>query len=150
MKVMPTLEGGLKIDVESEQDFRVLEMIVKDAGSPDEVTADLAQLMQQQEDWNELITPDLWEMVYGQFAIVAKAVSAAKVDNILHISSDSADAWYGALNQARLQLEREHGLHQWTEEEDGLSELLQNILIRDRFYCMLQTLLLDFVMGGDL
>ncbi|MBK1790980.1 hypothetical protein [Persicirhabdus sediminis] len=146
MKVVPTLEGGLKVELEADHDIEVLEMILTDAGQPEVLSAELAELMEASDDWDELMSPELWEMFYGHLAIVGKAVKAAKELGSLHIEKSSGDAWYSALNQARLRLEREYQLHSKGDlvMEDDVS---RNAYIRDRFYCTLQTLLLDFVMG---
>ena len=59
MKVMPTLEGGLKIDVETATDWLVLEQIPDDAleGGADRLPDRLGSLMGEDSDWDEVVVP---------------------------------------------------------------------------------------------
>ena len=195
MKAMPTLEGGLRLDMENAVDWLMLEHIVVDATGDDASTLPerLGALMDEASDWDEVVVPELQAMFSGQVAVVARMVreaheqareaeedglaAPATVDGeedgdageecdgeggelgdeeadgeggTLFIKREDAEAWYGALNQARLGLEArfQFGPSEVVVVEDlaGFSEEKVGGFFRMRFYTRLQGLLLDYAM----
>jgi len=150
MKVIPTLEGGLSIQPESDIDWSVLEMIVTDIGRPAHLAESLADLMDDESEWDEWVVPDLAEGFNSQTSFVAKAVqrSREQSEGSVIISPYDAIHWYGALNQARLALQARYKLDAM-ESLDSISTEVVEAFYRDRFYASLQGLLLEFVMDAD-
>ena len=155
MKVMPTLEGGLRIDIESSSDWLVLEQIPSDAVEEKRFSLpeELADLMDDGAEWDDLVVPELADLFTGQVDHVAEAVARASENGDgesgeLFILSDDAGDWYGALNQARLALESRWGFS-GDEEGDSLAGAppqKRSAFIRSQFYLVLQGLLLDYAM----
>lgn len=156
MKIAPTLEGGLRIDAESSADWLLLETIVDDAmGRRDRLADRLGKLIGDEsvaEDWREFVVPDLDEEFQSAIACVALATEKAREKAIggsghLRITRDQAEVWYSVLNQARLALE---DLYQFGSSEEidleTLDPLPRSGFFRSRFYCTVQSLLLDHVM----
>jgi hypothetical protein len=156
MKIMPTLEGGLRIDAEDDGDWKLLQGITHDAVSCDEDLAGrLGRLIADEDvaaDWNEFIIPDLDEAFHADLSHVAASIAAARVDcgggsGPLWITRDDALHWYSSLNQARLAIEE---IHRFGSSEDmpheALSPRSRNAFLRSRFYCAIQSILLDHVM----
>jgi len=156
MKVMPTLEGGLRIDAEEDDDWKLLLGITHDAVSCDERLANrLGNLIADEEvaaDWREFIVPDLEEAFHADLAHVAISIAAAHVDSgggsgPLWITRDDALHWYSSLNQARLALEEIH--HFGPSENRSYEDIplrCRSAFLRSQFYCAIQSLLLDHVM----
>lgn len=150
MNVIPTLEGGLAIQPETEADWMVLETICTDVGRPAHLAESLAGLMDDETDWEDLVVPDLEQGFSGQCEFVRAAVEDARGRSAqgVFIKKHDAEKWYGAINQARLSLEARYGLHGVEEFGDAPAEL-RSAHFRDRFYLQLQSLLLEYVMGED-
>lgn len=155
MKVMPTLEGGLRIDIESSSDWLVLERIPADAVEEKRFSLpeELAALMDDESEWDDLVVPELADLFSGQVDHVAKAVASAieqgeEDSGELFIPREDAREWYGALNQARLALESRWGF--CGDEEDppleGAPPQKRFAFVRSQFYLVLQGLLLDYAM----
>jgi hypothetical protein len=156
MKIMPTLEGGLRIDIEDDGDWKVLLGITHDALSCDEsLGRRMGNLITDEEvapDWEEYIIPDLDESFQGELSHVATAVAAARVEcgggaGLLWITPRDALPWYGALNQARLALEELHHFGQGEKLDlAALPAPSRNAFLRSQFYCAMQSLLLEYVL----
>jgi hypothetical protein len=156
MKIMPTLEGGLRIDIEDDGDWEVLQGITRDAVSCDSsLGRRMGKLIADAElatDWEEYIIPDLEETFQSELAHVASAVAAARVEcgggaGPLWITRAEAEMWYGALNQARLALEDIHHFGPGEKlDPDTIPAKSRNALLRSQFYCAVQSLLLGYVM----
>lgn len=156
MKILPTLEGGLRIDAEDPGDWLLLLGITQDAVSCDEKLAErLGNMITDEEvapDWREYIVPDLDETFHADLEHVAAAIAAARVGcggaaGPLWITSEDAFHWYSALNQARLALEETH--HFGPAENllpTDLTPPTRNAFLRSQFYCAIQSLLLEHVM----
>jgi len=103
-------------------------------------------------DWEEFVVPDLRAQFDGQLELVGRAIEAALGDDpddggSILVSSADAEAWYGALNQARLALEETHHLGGSAEgEPDRADTERRSAFFRSQFYFAIQELLLQFVM----
>lgn len=158
MKAMPTLEGGLRIDAEDASDWELLRAIVDDARSPgDDLASRLGGFISEDaggEDWQEYVVPDLREAFQDELAQVAVAIDTAFVDaecgsGPVWITREDVFFWYSALNQARLSLEEKFKFGQ-TEILDPkkLTPSGWAAYYRSKFYCAIQGLLLEYVMGN--
>jgi len=157
MKAMPTLEGGLRLDTEDPSDWELLRAVIADAHAP--ATEDLANRMGNlipeeagAEDWEEYIVPDLREGFQDELAEVGAAIESAIVESDgqagpIWITPENAYPWYSALNQARLTLEEQFKFGP-SEELDvaTLSPVRAAAFLRSKFYCAIQSLLLEYVM----
>ncbi|MFK7910330.1 MAG: hypothetical protein AB8F34_06980 [Akkermansiaceae bacterium] len=145
--MIPTLEGGLVIQPESEADWMVLETISTDIGRPAHLAESLAGLMDDEDDWEEYVVPDLEKNFSSQCKFVQAAIDDAREHNGqgVFIKRHDAEKWYGAINQARLSLEARYELHGRDAFDDAPAEL-KSAHFRDRFYLQLQSILLDYVM----
>lgn len=150
MNVIPTLEGGLAIEPESDLDWEVLEMITRDIRRPAHLAESLADLMADDGDWSEYVVPDLVEGFNNQTQLVAAAIRDAREndDPAVYITPGQAEKWYGALNQCRLALEARYRLSAEEDFESAPAEM-RSAHFRDRFYLMLQSMLLEYVLEED-
>lgn len=155
MNVIPTLEGGLRIDAECDVDWRLLHAVVEDAASGER---DLATRLGIQiddealaEDWQEFVVPDLRDGFQDQLDQVAAAIfnarkSAGNDGGPLWIHRKDGMLWYAALNQARLALEDRYQFGPRTDFDAAEGDDLQRAaFMRSRFYQLVQSLLLDYV-----
>lgn len=156
MKAMPTLQGGLRIDTEDPDDWGLLQCIIEDAKGPGpDLAARLGGLMGDEaagEDWREYVVPDLRDGFHDALNRVNDSIEAAIANakgeaGPLWITPEDAYPWYSSLNQARLAIE-EHFHFGPGELPDlhGMSPEGQSAFIRSRFYCAIQSLLLEYVM----
>lgn len=159
MKVMPTLEGGLRIDVETATDWLVLEQIAPDAlqGGAEKLPSRLSALMDEKSEWDEMVIPELKDFFSGQLRKVADTVLAAQTKatpesetpkgKVFIVREDGLE-WYGALNQARLALESRYkfGPSQGVTEVESFPAPKRSAFIRSQFYCALQSVLLEHVL----
>ncbi|NWK57327.1 hypothetical protein HW115_17030 [Verrucomicrobiaceae bacterium N1E253] len=154
MKIIPTLEGGLAIEPETDIDWEVLGMIASDIGRPGQLAEHLASLMDDESEWDEWVVPELVRSYDDQMSLVSAAVHQGRLhEGKVLISPGHADPWYGALNQARLALQSRYRLDS-LEKLDTLESTPDEVVqahFRDRFYASLQSLILEFVLdpGGD-
>jgi len=156
MKIMQTLEGGLRMDIEEEDDWLLLQGITHDAISCDEKLAHrLGNLVTDPDvapDWKDYIIPDLEEGFASDVQHVATAIASARLESgggpgPLWITRDHAFHWYSALNQARLAIEERF---QFGPEEDvdpdDLTLARRAAFIRTEIYSDIQRMLLHRVM----
>ena len=156
MKVMPTLEKGLRIEVETATDWLGLEQIATDAleGGIETLPTRLSALMDEESEWDEIVVPELEDFFTGQLRMVRDTIHAAQQE-----STDSAEGmflimraegaqWYGALNQARLALETHYrfGPGEEVNEVESFPPPKRSAFIRSQFYCALQSVLLEHVL----
>ena len=155
MKILPTLEGGLRIDTEDAGDWQLLQGITNDAVSCDESLAHrLGNLITDPDvapDWKEYIVPDLEEGFHSDLSHVAASIAAARLEATggpgpLWITRGESQQWYSALNQARLSIEERFHFGS-TEPIDaaGLPPFRRAAFLRSRFYWAVQSLLLEQV-----
>ncbi len=156
MTVMPTLEGGLRIDANESDDWMLLRAIISDANS---CKTDLASRLSAfinpsagSEDWMEYVVPDLRVEFQDELAEIGALIESAVFHanhgpGAIWITRDNAFTWYSALNQARLALEEIYHFG----PEDGADPLAmtppeQSAFIRSGFYSDVQSLLLQHVL----
>lgn len=152
MRAAPTLDGRVRIDPESDLDLMVLRSVLLDAKSgADGFAGRLVEGMDESlaEDWEEFVLPELAETFDGQLRTVSAALEDAAPGEPVYVGKEDAEAWYGALNQARLALEAGHRCSEYRglEELEDADGELRSACIRSNFYMALQSLLLEFVMG---
>lgn len=156
MKAMPTLEGGLRIDTENFNDWGILRSIIGDAnGSGIDLASRLGALISEEVgglDWQEYVVPDLREGFQDELAQVSASIESAIVEanggpGPLWITRGDVFPWYSTLNQARLALEeRYHFGPSETIDPAGFTPARRAALMRSKFYCAIQGLLLEHVM----
>jgi len=150
MKVLPTLEGGLCIMPESKNDWVEIELICSDAVQPAHLAESLADLMDEDSEWDEYVVPDLEESFKSQCGFVRAVIKNARKsrERGIFITPADAEKWYGAINQARLSLQARYHLEEMGEmgDADGVESELKSAYFRNRFYLLLQSMLLEFVM----
>lgn len=156
MRALPTLEGGLRIDAEDASDWELLRAIIVDANvGENDLASRLGGLISEDaggSDWEEYVVPDLREEFQDQLAQIGAAVEAATFHaqngpGPIWITRDDAAAWYSSLNQARLAIEeRFHFGPTETINTKKLNPEKQAAFIRSKFYCAIQSLLLEYVM----
>ncbi len=151
MKVGPTLQGGLRIDVETPLDWMVLRCISYDArGGGIDLAERVASPMGKDEDfadWQEFVLPELRDDFNAQLDAIEGALALAgdgEDPAEIHITRENADLWYGGLNQARLALEERYGFS--TENPEGMTPGKRSAWFRSQFYLHVQSVLLDHVM----
>jgi len=123
---------------------------------PDEPLADkLALYMAADEDWAELITPELSDQFSSQIIHVSRSISTADkaldLTGSLFIKAEDASIWFGAINQARLSLEERFEVSQFEDlaDQDSLEfedPALKSAIIRYHFYTSLQSILLEYIL----
>ena len=157
MKILPTLEGGLCILPESEVDWGELQLICSDDERPTYLAELLADLKDEDSEWGEYVVPDLEEAFRNQTQFVHAAIKQARQsdDPAIFIRPVEAEQWYGALNQVRLSLQASYDVEELEdlEELNEASDLndwdleLKGAYFRNRFYLLLQSMLLEFIMN---
>ena len=153
MKVAPTLEGGLRIDPETAEDWHVLRAILIDANSHDtDLATRLGGMVTDEriaEDWRDFVVPDLRESFADDLNQIQAAIETAAAfpkdgASPIWITRDDAFSWYSALNQARLALEETYGFGPDPESDpSNLQPVRHEALLRSQFYCALQSFLLQ-------
>ncbi|MDB6079221.1 MAG: hypothetical protein JWO82_2968 [Akkermansiaceae bacterium] len=150
MNVLPTLEGGLRIDLETPIDWLLMTCIPADArGTPVELADQFNELMAEDPgatDWREYVLPDLRAQFDGQITLVEEALKSTggEIPAQIMIYRADGDRWFGVLNQARLALDARYHF----EDDDG-DEMTPGKLTawyRYRHYSALQHDLLRHVM----
>lgn len=147
MTIGPTVAGGLKLVPEEKQDWEVLQTIALDGEG--KLSERFGDLMDEDAVWEEIVVPELEGDFSRQREEVAKEVARAKAsDEPIHIEKDRAEIWYGALNQARLELEArfKFGPRELRNPGEMGSGEERSAFFRNDFYCTVQSLLLRYVM----
>ncbi len=148
MTVGPTLDGGLKLVPEEEQDWDVLLKIAGDAQG--DLPQKLAGLMDEDSMWEDIVMPELATEFSSQRSYVSGVVEKARKaeeDEVI-IRRDDAEQWYGALNQARLALEEKYGFgpRELRDADEISDEDMRSAYFRDEFYVTIQSLLMQYVL----
>ncbi len=151
MNIFPTLDGGLRLEIETTMDWQILMAISLDAEN--DLAGELSELMDEESMWDEIIAPELQSHFSSQLEHVLKVVrecrerSAGEDLAELHIPKEDGEIWYGALNQARLALEEKYQFDSCEVENfEELGEAMKHAFFRNRFYNQIQGLLLEYVM----
>jgi len=157
MKIAPTIEGGLRIDPESDEDWHVLRAIMLDANGMDiDLASRLGDLITDErlaEDWEENIVPDLRESFTDDLNHIYAAIETAAAfpqddETPIWITRDDAFTWYSALNQARLALEEKYKFGPEPDTDPAnLTPLRHEALVRSHFYCALQSFIIQHSLG---
>lgn len=151
MKAFPTSNRAIQLELEDQDDWRLLLQLLADAGMDDfDLALDVSAQMDVGEvsaDWREYVLPDMREEFDGALARVARSIDEARRvhefgEGNLMISVDAAMDWYGVLNRARHALESRHGLAARRKQSPDDLEV-RSASLRDRLYCAMQSLLLD-------
>ena len=151
MKILPTLEGGLCIIPESEIDWDELQLICSDDDRPTYLAESLADLMDEDSEWGEYVVPDLEEGFRNQTQFVDATIKRARQNKepAIFIPPAEAELWYGAINQVRLSLQASYDVEELDEAGDvnEMESELKSAYFRNRFYLLMQSMLLEFIMN---
>lgn len=152
MKVAPTIEGGLRIDPEADEDWYILRSIAADADSHGiDLASRLGGLITDEkiaEDWQDIVVPDLRESFMDDVNHIQASIETAAAfprdgEHPIWITREDAFSWYSALNQARLALEERY--HFGPDPESDATNLTPHrheAMIRSQFYSALQSFIL--------
>lgn len=150
MKAAPTLDGRIRIDIESKLDRMIMQSICHDARAVD---VDLAERLgdylgdeASTSDWEEFVLPDLKQGFNEQLDYIERVLMALdpETPEPVFIVKEDAETWYGALNQARLALEDRYQFD--GEDPEEMSPGRRTAWFRNQFYQMLQGMLLECLM----
>lgn len=153
MKIAPTIEGGLRIDAESAEDWHILRAIGADAnGAGTDLATRLGGLVTDERiasDWQEIVVPDLRESFADDLHFIYATIETAAAfqeggESPIWITPEDALLWYGGLNQARLALEERYGFGSDPDSNvPDPSIVRREALLRSQFYCALQSFILE-------
>ena len=111
----------------------------------------LADLMDEDSEWGEYVVPDLEEGFRNQTRFVDATIKRARQSGepAIFIPPAEAERWYGALNQVRLSLQASYDVEELDEAGDlnDWEPELKSAYFRNRFYLLLQSMLLEFIMN---
>lgn len=147
MTIGPTVAGGLKLVPEVDKDWIVLLEIANDGQG--KLSKRLAKLMDEDSMWDEIVVPELEREFSKQRLEVMKEVVKVKAEKgVIHIEKETAETWYGALNQARLGLEERYqfGPRDLVNPSGIEDPMARAAYYRSDFYCTVQSLILRYVM----
>ncbi|MBB5352917.1 hypothetical protein HNR46_003166 [Haloferula luteola] len=147
MKIAPTLDGRVRVDLENEKDIWALISIVVDAGGAmgplsDQVAGGMGA--EFAEDWREWVVPDLADQFRAQLSEVAGTMEGKAPGDSFFIAREQAELWYGALNQARRALHAQRSSSPEDTEPDDSEVRRARIL--GSFYDRLQILVFETLM----
>ncbi|MBK1832470.1 hypothetical protein [Roseibacillus ishigakijimensis] len=177
MTILSDKEGSLVMQISAEEDWRLFTHLLADArGQKPDWLAKRFGVLMDDEDWDELIAPELsarfqkeieeveemvkaaYEDYQKQLAAEEKGLLKEEVESAeeelpfgeISFNRETSSAWYSVLNQARLFLEGRWKLAALEEAEEITAEDVDpdrmGAYIRSRFYTRLQALLLDFTL----
>lgn len=153
MKAAPTLDGRLRIDLESKIDLAALQSITTDARS---IARDLADRLADgiteptiAADWKTYVTDELKHGFNGQLKLIDDALHEVKepTGETLFITGENAMEWYGALNQARMALEERYLISDITDINQ-LQGSERQALMRAQFYQTFQSMIFQYLVKG--
>lgn len=150
MKAAPTLDGRIRIDIESEVDWMIMQAIPHDARSSGGGLAgrlgDVPDEGSMIADWEEFVLPELSEGFSNQLVSIERVLAGldAEAPEPIFIVKEEAELWYGGLNQARIALEERYHFH--GDDPQDMTPGRRTAWFRSQFYTSLQSLLLEFLM----
>jgi len=159
VNIIPTMEGGLRVDIEDTADWLLLRHLIEDASGRDESLArQLGGLMEHEpeiaEDWREFVVPELEEQFAGSLQIVGKAIADAVRQchggpGSLWVTREDGFHWYSSFNQARLAIEERYEFGDSARDDLQLLDNSSRQLAwyRSQFYLAVQGLLLEHVLS---
>ena len=156
MNIIPTLEGGLRIEIEDPADWFLLHIIAKDCTRYGKsLAAELSEWIDDpelQHDWRDFVIPDLEQEFSNAVKHVTSQVHDAKSQadggpGAVWITPQDGPLWFSALNQARLAIEDYyHFSRQEPLDISQLDPIQRAAFLRSRLYCAIQSQLLDHMM----
>ncbi|MGB6223480.1 hypothetical protein [Haloferula sp.] len=150
MKAAPTLDGRIRIDIESEVDWMIMQAIPHDARSSGidlaDRLGDVPDVGSLKADWQEFVVPELSLGFSRQLTTIEQVLAGldAEAPAPIFIVKEEAELWYGGLNQARLALEDRYHFH--GDDPEEMTPGKRTAWFRSQFYTTLQSLLLEFLM----
>lgn len=149
MKAAPTLDGRIRIDIESHLDWMIMQAIPHDARTTGVGLADRLGGPQDAEsaaDWEDFVRPELCQGFDSQLDFVEGVLAGLDEEKPgpVFIVREDAMSWYGALNQARLALEERYAFGDGSPDE--MTPGTRTAWYRSQFYLTLQSLMLEFLM----
>lgn len=171
MKIQRVENQGLRLSGLLPGDLSLLEQIPVHAETtgapeaeerlfPDPIREEeTARSQQANDDWRDHVVPDLRQEFSRQLDVVSQDVKAAVrhsgksgIRYSLTIPFDHVEAWYGALNQARLVMQTRYEFPE-NESVASLQKLLESPNLKpfltSRFYVQLQSALIDLAMDVE-
>ncbi len=168
MKIKRLDGGGLRFSRVSGEQMRLFGQIAVHAdtiGTPEAEERLFQPLMAQprtakddqaNDDWQDTIVPDLRESFNRDLETVQADLRQARVDSgedgpvfSFIVGEDHIQAWYSALNQARLVMQERYRFPE-SDSAEALIELLQSANLKpfltSRFYVEIQAALLELAM----
>lgn len=156
MNIIPTLEGGLRIEIEDPADWFLLRTISKDCTRYGKsLAAELSEWIDDpelQRDWRDFVIPDLEREFSSAIEHVNASVRHAETQaqggpGAIWITRQDGPIWFSALNQARLAIEDYHHFsRQEPQDLSALDPIQRAAFLRYRLYHAIQSQLLDQVM----
>lgn len=157
MNIIPTLEGGLRVDLEEPTDWLLMRHLIDDACQRDQGLAQELgdQILEPEisEDWMEFVVPDLEKQFATSLEKVREVMAKAAEDcdggtGSLWITRELGYDWYSSLNQARLAIEARYAFGNAPKKEalDSGDPAKQSAYYRSQFYGAVQGLLLEHVL----
>ena len=157
MNIIPTLEGGLRIDLEEPIDWVIFRHLIDDAcqreGSLAEDLGEGIEDPEIQNDWLEFVMPDLEEEFASSLKrvsdVLAKAAKEQEDGTVsLWITRDLGFDWYSSFNQARISLGTRYQFEETKKEEIAMdtNPSKRSAYYRYHFYGMVQVQLLKHVL----
>lgn len=150
MRLDLLLNGGLRIEAESSDDWDVLRCIIVDAVS-DDLAVRLGGMVRDDGDWEEYVVPDVSSRFCEQLEVVRDAIesaagAAAEGPGRLEVSRTEAESWYSALNQARLALEEHYHFGSMDQLPPEAPVERRMGFFRSQFYLEIQSVLLERIL----
>lgn len=143
--------GVVELGIEAADEWNLICSVFHDAEG--NLAEDLGALMNSEDDmWTEIVVPELDDFFSRQRRKVRETILEAqgKADGekgSIFIAKADAEDWYGAFNQAQLNLEKKFSFGP-REDADlaGMDKEAWNAFARQRLYSSLQQLLLETLM----
>lgn len=160
MKIDVTPQESMTVTLSRPHERRFFEVIAEDAflaGGPSSLSGQLSHKMEEDCEWDDFIVPELTTHFKSQVALVQQTLMEAEVTGegedmrtVFTIEAKDYESWYGALNQAALQLEAAHQLSKYREADfDDLAPPVRSAMGRNHFYSRLKGVFLRAQLNGS-